>query len=372
MKNDINTVLNKFIAYARDNLMLDALDETYTLNRLAALCGTTAAQADTECTESLDALFAQLAAFAPDVDKSDVIDIILPLPHTVNGYFRDELDRKPKKAFDFLFDLYALGGTVSQETGGDVDGYVRYTAKALPDSPAVSLPVGDAELDYAPRVVKNHIAKIYGDDDILADDITARLVAFATTYGGVIAKRASTSDYLCGDVFALDAAKIKEQLSDGSVKLALIDYPVPALKVFGIAKNSVAREAARIMKAAADAGLDYTAACSAKDGVALYIVFAKPLPETDGIAAFDALAACGVFATTDFSPLMSVLEKGTALPNDLAEYKSVYAAIGGVKHGAKASAVLDAHLASLFKTALKASASADEQTVKSLLEKESE
>ena len=371
MKNDINTVLNKFIAYARDNLMLDALDETYTLNRLAALCGTTAKPTDAECAETLDALFAQLAAFAPDVDKSDVIDIILPLPHTVNGYFRDELDRKPKKAFDFLFELYALGGTVSQETGGDVDGFVRYTAKALPDSPAVSLPVGDAELDYAPRVVKNHIAKIYGDD-VLADDITARLVAFAATYGGVIAKRASTADYLCGDVFALDAAKIKEQLADGSVKLALVDYPVPALKVYGIAKNSVAREAARIMKAAADAGLDFTAACSAKDGVALYIVFAKPLPETDGFAAFDALAACGVFATTDYAPLMSVLEKGTALPNDLAEYKSVYAAIGGVKHGAKASAVLDAHLASLFKTALKASASADEQTVKSLLEEKSE
>ena len=41
MKSDINIILGKLIAYARDNLMLDALDETYTLNRIGALAGAT-------------------------------------------------------------------------------------------------------------------------------------------------------------------------------------------------------------------------------------------------------------------------------------------------------------------------------------------
>ena len=36
-----NKIINKLIAYARDNLMLDALDEVYTAGRLSSLCGVT-------------------------------------------------------------------------------------------------------------------------------------------------------------------------------------------------------------------------------------------------------------------------------------------------------------------------------------------
>ncbi len=364
MKTDIKSLLNKFIAYARDNLMLDALDETYTLNRLAALCGVTPAPAEVDCTDTLDALFAALAEVAPNVDKADVTDILLPQPHTVNGYFRDELTRKPKKAFDFLFELYALAGLVSAEDG-EVKDFVRYTAHDC-SAPAVSLPIGDAELGYSPTVTKNHIAAIDGTDDILADDITAREAAYVQAYGGVIARHSGAAVYKVCDVAALDSAKIKTQISDGSVKLALLDYPVPALKAFGIAKNSVAREAAKIMKAASDKSLEYTVACTADTGVSFYIGFAKLAPAAGELAAFDTLSACGVFGTIDYSPLMSVLEKGTALPNDLAAFKSVYAEIGGVKHGAKASAKLDEHLTTVFKPALAASASATEADVRSL------
>ena len=75
MKID-NKKLNQLIAYARDNLLLDALDETYTLNRLAKLCGVAAPELDpnAECELTLDEL---LGAF-DGIDAADLLEVILP------------------------------------------------------------------------------------------------------------------------------------------------------------------------------------------------------------------------------------------------------------------------------------------------------
>ena len=205
MKID-NKKLNQIIAYARDNLLLDALDETYTLNRLAKLCGVAAPELDPdcECELSLDELLGGL-----DVDPADVLDAILPLPHTVNGYFRDELTRNAAKAFDFLFETYALGGCVAQSEAGNADGYINYAVKPTALSRAVLLPVGGDELYYTPRIEGNHIATL-ASEDILADEIVAREAAYASAYGGTIVKHIGDgTTYHCCDKTALGNASVK-------------------------------------------------------------------------------------------------------------------------------------------------------------------
>lgn len=365
MKND-GKILNMLIAYARDNLLLDALDETYTLNRLAKLCGVPAPELDPdcECELSLDELLGMLG---DKVDAADVADAILPLPHTVNGYFRDELSRNTAKAFDFLFDTYALGGCVAAADAGNADGFINYAQKPTILTRAALLPVGGDELYFTPRVTGNRIATL-SSDDFMVDDIVARESAYVSAYGGTIAKRIGddATYYVC-DETALDSAAVKEQLKSGTVKISLLDYPVPVLAVSGVAKNTVAREAARLVKAAGDAEIPCVVACTAKNGVTFCLVFANDVAPTDTLKAATPLTCCGVFETVDCSPLLSVLEKGTALSTDLFAFKPIYSEIGGVKHGNKAKAALDGALAKIFKTALAASAATDEAKAKALV-----
>ena len=365
MKID-NKKLNQLIAYARDNLLLDALDETYTLNKLAKLCGVAAPELDPdcECELTLDEL---LGAF-DGIDTADLLDTILPLPHTVSGYFRDELTRNPAKAFDFLFETYALGGCVAQSDAGNADGYINYAEKQTALSRAVLLPVGGDELYYTPRVAGNHIATLAAED-VLSDEIVSREAAYVSAYGGTIVKRiGDDSTYYCCDKTALASASVKEQLKSGAVKVALLDYPVPALAVSGVAKNTVAREAAALIKAAGDAELPVSVACAAENGITFYLVFANEIAANDIIKSASPLNACGVFGTVDCAPLLSVLEKGTALSTDLFAFKPIYSEIGGVKHGAKARAELDGALAKMFKPVLAAAAAGDDAKVKALVE----
>ena len=108
MKSDINLTLNKLISYALDNLLLDALDETYTLNRLASACGFSSPVRDEDADygdATLETLLAELAAAAPKVDATVIADILFPMPRTVNYYFSAKLARDVKKGVDFLFDL---------------------------------------------------------------------------------------------------------------------------------------------------------------------------------------------------------------------------------------------------------------------------
>ncbi len=365
MKNDSKN-LNKLIAYARDNLLLDALDETYTLNRLAKLYGVPAPELDPdcECDLSLDEL---IGAPGANVDAADVLDAILPLPHTVNGYFRDELSRNAAKAFDFLFETYALGGCVAAAEAGNSNGFINYAQKPTVLSRAVLLPIGGDELYYTPRVTGNHIATV-SSDDFMTDDIVARESAYVAAYGGTIAKRiGDDATYYCCDETALDGAAVKEQLKSGTVKIALLDYPVPVIAVSGVAKNTVAREAAKLIKAAGDAEIPCIAACTAKNGVTFYLILANDIASTDTLKAATPLTACGVFETIDCTRLLSVLEKGTALSTDLFAFKPIYSEIGGVKHGAKAKSALDGALAAMFKPALAASAATDEAKAKALV-----
>ncbi len=352
-----NKIINKLIAYARDNLMLDALDEVYTAGRLSSLCGVTPEYEEVECDETFDKLFAELKAAAPNVDKTAVLDILLPLPHTVNYYFSDELDRNANKAFDFVYELYATDGNAVSS-----DGYAFYTDSEATDR-AVSIPVGNDELEYTPVV--GGVKKAYMScPDILTSDVTARMAAYAETYGGAIVYAADR--YLSACDTALDHAVVKEQIKTGAVKIALLDYPVPALKISGIAKNATAREAARIINAAADENIKTVTACTAKDGVTFYVVFANDLQSDDIFKSTDALAACGVVGTVDLKEITSVLEKGTALSTDLFAFKPVYAAVGGVKHGAKAKTALAGALAKLYAPVLAKAASADAEKAKAL------
>lgn len=354
-----NKIINKLIAYARDNLMLDALDEVYTAGRLSSLCGVTPEYEEVECDETFDKLFAELKAAAPNVDKTAVLDILLPLPHTVNYYFSDELDRNANKAFDFVYELYAADGNAVSS-----DGYAFYTDSEATDR-AVSIPVGNDELEYTPVV--GNVKKAYMScPDILTSDVTSRMAAYAETYGGVIVKRVGDDGYLTANTTALDNAVVKEQIKSGAVKIALLDYPVPALKISGIAKNATAREAARIINAAADENIKTVTACTAKDGVTFYVVFANDLQSDDIFKSTDALAACGVVGTVDLKEITSVLEKGTALSTDLFAFKPVYAAVGGVKHGAKAKTALAGALAKLYAPVLAKAASADAEKAKAL------
>lgn len=360
MKIDTKTVLNKLIAYARDNLMLDALDETYTLNRLAALCGVKPEYKELECDQTLEELLTELESVVPGVDKAAAIDVILPLPHTVNYYFTDELDRNANKAFDFVFELYTEANESFRSNG------YTFCADAASINRAVSLTVGNDELEYTPVNGGARIATL-SCPDILSVDIAARMAAYADKYDGVIVKSKGDMNYLCADGTALSGAAVKEQIKTGAVKVATVDYPVPALKISGIAKNSVAREAASLIKAADAENLDFVTACTkSADGFEFYLVLAGNVEKDDLFVKSDALAACGVVTTADLKPVLSVLEKGTALSTDLFIFKPVYAIAGGVKHGSKAGSALADALVKLFKPILAKTASADEDKLKAL------
>lgn len=367
MKTDINNTINKILAFARDNLMLDALDDTYALNRIATLVGAKDPALDYDADYG-DKTFIELLneLCSDDGLKSAIADVAVPPSHTLSYYFNDELARKPQKAFDFLFDVCAQGGAAGASPAYECGAFVRYEAK---NTAGISRSVLLNTLDdskYTPINQGNRIASIDGDD-IMTDDILRRESAFAENYGGAIAKRMSGDRYYSCTAFALDKAAVKEQLASGAVKISLLDYPVPVLAFNGIAKNSVRAQAANVLKAAAEQNIDCVAACSARDGLTVYIVFAT---EVNGeyISVDNALTACGVFCTTDFSPLVSVLEKGTALSTDLFAFKTIYNAVGGVKHGDKAQDALSDGLTDIFKGYLSAAASATTDQVKAFVE----
>lgn len=369
MKSDINTTLNKLVSYAFDNLLLDPLDGTYTLNRLAAVCGATAVTpVDVDYGDAtLGDLLAELKAAVPAADIDAVKELLFPLPRTVGYYFNEELNKSADKALAFLFDLYEKGGNISAAPAVGKNGFVCYStankSKACPISLDVNEPLG-----YTPLASGNRVAALE-NPDILADDIVTREIAYVSAYGGVAATRiGETAEYLCAEKCALATAAVKQQLSNGTVKTAMLDYPVPTLAFNGIAKNAVAREAARVVKAAADAGLSCVTAAAATNGITVYVIFANDIATDDFITGSDALTACGVFKAKDCSPLLSVLEKGTALSNELAAFRPIYDQIGGVKHGAKAGNALGGVLVDMGVKLLGASASATDEQVKQLTE----
>lgn len=363
MKTDINTVLNTLVAYATDNLMLDPLDYGYTLNRLASVVGAPCPKPqEVDGDANLDELLSALTAAVPTADKAAVMDVLFPMPRTVNTYFQAKLDRNPQKAFELLYDLYAHGySVVSTADGAETDGYHTYTAQGVTPLKAAALPVGDETLYYVPQAVYNRVATL-DNPDILTDDLIVREVDFAVKYGETIAARIGAgADYACCAKTPLCKAPVKTVVSDGAVKINLLKYPVPVLSFTGIAKNAVAREVGKVVKAVAEAGVPCVVAADNTNGVTLYAVFAKELATTEFITDGGALSACGVVATKDCSALLSVLEKGTALSTDLAEYKPIYDKIGGVKHGKNAAKELGAALYALYLPLLTAAASATEE-----------
>lgn len=371
MKTDINSIINKLTAYAIDNLLLDPLDQTYTLNRLATLCGLSEPKLD-EDADYGDATFAELlnelAAAAPKADKDGVADVLFPMPRTINYYLENKLARGADKGFAFLFDLYASGyNAVSTAPAVGENGYLCYNADNISPAVGAALNVGGEQLLYTPVAVGNRIAALQ-NPDILSDDIVRRLGAYAAQYGGTIAARIGEgADYMCCAASALTTAKAKKQLAEGATKITLLDYPVPALSFNGIAKNAVQREVCAVIKAAAEHGTPCVVAADNTNGVTYYVVFAGELNKDEFILGGDALAACGVVRTKDCTPLMSVLEKGTALSTDLAAFKPIYDKIGGVKHGNKAAAALGGALVAMYLPLLKAAASATEEYATTLV-----
>ncbi len=369
MKNT-DKIIDKLISYARENLMLDALDETYARNRLCALLKVKpgAADADAPEYENVEELAKELNAAYPDVALDAVMDVLMPAPHMIDYWFADEMGRSPQKAFDFLYELYGLAACVSPSAACNKDGYVHYEKHADACQRPIMLDANGAS-PYTPRVSGNRIATL-ACDDVFSADIAAKLGAFVSAYGGAIAKKiGSSGDYACCSDIAPAHASIKKQLKDGAVKVGLLDYPVPALAFSGIAKNAVEREVAGVIKRAADAGLACTAACARdKSGShVFYVIFAGDIAADEVSSPEPVLGACGVFETVELASLISVLEKGTALSTDLFMFKKIYSAIGGVKHGAKAAAVLTDALVAEYKTALAAAASATEDKAVELL-----
>lgn len=364
MKNDLDLTVNKIISYAFDNLLLDSLDEVYTLNRIAAACGVKSIKRD-EDADYGDATLGELLDELPDgADKDAVAAAVFPLPRTINAYFGDALDRGKKKAFEFLFELYGYGRNIlSKSPALGADGFLGYYG----DAQSAPYGVWLDDLSYTPRVLGNHIASL-DKPDVMLDDILAREAAYVSNYGGTVATRVGDKEYLCCDASALTVAPVKKTLSDGPVNVSVLDYPVPALAFNGIAKNAVIREVKRIADGAAAAGYAVTVAAAEKNGVTFYLVFSGEGKKDEGniLRDFDALTACGVFKTADCTPVLSVLEKGTALSTDLAPYKAVYDIAGGVKHGAKAPAALGDALVRIFKPVFALSASADEESVVAL------
>lgn len=353
MKTDTNCVLNKIISYAFDNLLLDPLDEVYTLNRLATVCGVPVPVRDESCDYGDATLGELLDELGKAVDKTAIADILMPMPRTVNMRFTDLSARSMSKAFDFLYELYAhCDDLISAAPAFASNGFCCYTAHA-PAPALVSLPAVGAA--YSPISSGNKTA-CFACEDILAEDVLSREAAFVGNYGGGIAIRQGDTEYFTAQTLALAEAQASKQIADGSVKVALLDYPVPALAFNGIAKNAVMREVARVLKAAAAKELKPVIAAAAKNGVTFYLVFAG-LVEPDGYLVADTpLTACGVFAVGDYSPVLPVLAKGTALSTDLSAFKPVYDAVGGVKHGAKAADALGGLLVDKIKPALAAAA----------------
>lgn len=349
----VNTILNKLVTFAEDNLMLDVLDGDYTLNRLCSLVGVTPDKQEADYGDAtVSELIAELKTLVPSVDATAVMDMLMPLPHTINYYFSDELSRNPKKAFEFIFELF---GKTAHASGAN--GFTRYV-KSTADR-AVFIPVGGDELKYSPIALGNLVASV-SCPDFMSEDITARLASFAEKYGCALAKRiGDDSDYMACENIAPAAAPVKTKLKDGAVKVSLIDYPAPTLSVVG-PKNSAAREAARIIKAAADENIPCVCACKTGEWTSFYIVFAGEIATGETFAASDALTPCGAAATVDFTPLLSVLQKGTALSSDLFAFKSIYSTVGGVKHGDKAEAALDDAVIKELKKAIAAASSTTE------------
>ncbi len=367
MKADINTTINKLVAFAEDNLMLDSLDATYCLNKLARLADVKPVAKEEDYGDATFSELVEQFVAATNVDKKAVTDILLPLPHTVNYYFNDEFVRNPDKAFDFVFDLYSQVGSVTGAASGEDGGYTNYAAGGDGSGVySVMIPVGGDQLKYTPLSVGARVATLECKD-IMSEDIAAREAAFAEEYGMAIVKRMGDGDYYCAKKTALSGAAVKETLNDGVVKIALLDYAAPALSLTG-PKNSTVREVAKLVKAAADKGLNFVLACEAGERTKFYFVFANATEATEVFAAATPLSACGVFGTVELDALLSVLEKGTALSSDLFMFKSIYSSIGGVKHGAKARSVLDAELAKIYKGMLAAAASCDEAAVRALAE----
>lgn len=362
MKTDINSILNRLTAYAIDNLLLDPLDQCYALNRLATVCGLATPKLDSDADygeATMAELLDELAAALPELDKAAITDILFPMPRTVDYYLGNKLARSADIGFEFLFDLYAHGyNAVSTSDAIGEDGYLCYCADGIVPAVGAALGVGHEQLLYTPLAVGNRIAMLQ-KPDILSDDVVRRLAAYATEYGGAIAARiGDDSDYLCCATVALSGAKVKQQISDGAVKIALLDYPVPALSFNGIAKNAVQREVCRVIKAATEQNLPCVVAATPDNGVTLYVVLAGEIGQNELILGKNALAACGVVRVKDCTPLLSVLEKGTALSTDIAEFKPIYDKIGGVKHGNKAMPALGGALVGMYLPLLKASASA--------------
>lgn len=366
MKANVNNILNKLIAFAEDNLMLDSLDAVYTLNKLATLVGVKPALEEADYGDATYGELVDELAAAVKVDKAAVTDILLPLPHTVNYYFNDQFSRNPQKAFEFIFDLYAQVGGVTNSVSGSDNGYTHYEAGG-DGVHSVALSVGGDHLKYTPLSFGACVASLECKD-FMSEDIASRMAAFAEAYKMTIAKSSGDGDYYtcCGDT-ALSKAPVKVQLGDGAVKVALLDYPVPALSVTG-PKNSTIREAAKLIKAAADKGLSCVIACEAGQWTKFFLVFVKPTEKTEVFASSTPLSACGVYGTVNLDALLSVLEKGTALSTDLFPFKTIYSSIGGVKHGAKAGAALAGELAKTYKTILSAAASCDEAAATALAE----
>lgn len=368
MKNT-DKIIDRLISYARENLMLDALDETYTRNRLCALLGVKPAAADADAPEFKDAaeLAAELNAAFPDVSVDAVTDVLLPAPHMIDYWFADEMGRSPVKAFDFLYELYEKAACVNPSEASGKDGFFHYEKHSAFGRPVMLDANGAAP--YTPRVSGNRIASL-ACEEVFSADIVAKLGAFVSAYGGAIAKKVGTNgDYACCKDFAPAHAAVKKQIKDGAVKAGLLDYPVPALVISGIAKNAVEREVAGVIKRAADAGVSCTVACARdKSGShSFYVVFAGNIAADEVCSPEPVLGACGVFETAELAPLLSVLEKGTALSTDLSAFKKIYSGIGGVKHGAKAADVLTDALVKSYKAALAAAASATEEQATALL-----
>lgn len=369
MKPDTNSIINKLVAYAMDNLLLDTLDQTYAVNRLASIAGLAAPSVDCDAEygdATYTALLDELAAAVPNIDRDAVKEVLFPMPRTVNYYLENKLARGADKAFAFLFDLYEHGDAVSQSPALGENGFICYYADK-PSASYAALDVGGQQLGYTPIAVGNYIATLK-NPDLLTDDTVRRLSDFAAEYDMTAAVRAgSGDDYMCCKLTALDNAKTKKQLKDGPVKVSVLDYPVPALAFGGIAKNAVLREVCKTVKSAADAGFPCVVAASGKG---MYVVFAKEIATNEYLLGSDVLAACGIFRTKNCTPLLSVLEKGTALSTDLAEFRAVYDKIGGIKHGKNAPSVLGGALVQMCLPLLSAAASATTEQVESLISAE--
>lgn len=364
MKNDISVILNKLCAYAMDNLLLDTLDLQYALNRLASLVGCDPVPAlddvdygDVNFTQLLD----ELKAAKPNADIAAVCSTLFPMPRTLNYYLQTRLDRAPEKAFEFLFELYAASGVINTAPALEKGNFCFYSADGAATVKAAALNVGDGQLYYTPVSTAGRVAYL-DNPDILSDDMLSRMLYYVTTYGGAIAARVGGgSEYMCCQKLGLGNLT-GEKLSDGTVKVTVLDYPVPVLAFNGIAKNTVAREAGRAVKAAVQANLPCVLAADNTNGVTFYLVFASDISPLSFFTGGAVLDVCGTVRVTDCSALLPVLEKGTALSTDLAKFKLLYDKVGGVKLAKTAPAVLAGALIELFTPVLSAAASCDRQT----------